>query len=162
VPRWLADSNRYRAELPAEVQAVLDREEAAGRVYSKEYEEATNAFYKRHLCRMDPLPNELEESLAKAGLPVYNTMWGPNEFYMSGTVLEDYDRSADLSKLGRWPVLFTCGRYDEAAPETVAWYQSLVPGSEMVVFERSSHTAHLEERDAYIAVARDFLRRAEA
>lgn len=37
-----------------------------------------------------------------------------------------------------------------------------IPNAELHVFENSSHTAHLEEPDAYLAVVRDFLRRAES
>jgi proline iminopeptidase len=54
-------------------------------------------------------------------------------------------------------VLFTCGRHDEARPETVAQFRDAVPGAELVVFEESSHTAHLEERDRYLATLRRFL-----
>ncbi len=46
-------------------------------------------------------------------------------------------------------------------PEDTAWYHSLVPGSELVVFEESSHMPHLEEPDRYQRVLRDFLHRAE-
>jgi hypothetical protein len=33
------------------------------------------------------------------------------------------------------PLLFTCGRHDEASPETVASFRDVVPGAEMAVFE---------------------------
>jgi len=36
-----------------------------------------------------------------------------------------------------------------------------MPGSEMVVFEQSSHVPMLEEQDKYLAVVRDFLTRVE-
>ena len=58
--------------------------------------------------------------------------------------------------------LLTCGRYDEATPEATAWYQSLIPGSRMAVFEESAHLCHLEEADRYMATMREFLRAAEA
>jgi proline iminopeptidase len=161
IPMWLEDTGRLRKQLPAEVQEVLDRHEAAGTVTSAEYEAATLEYYRRHLCLMDPWPMALQRSTAKAGYPVYNTMWGPSEFNMTGGNLRYYDRTPRLHEI-TVPTLWTCGRYDEAQPATVAHYQSLLPGSELVVFENSSHTAHLEEREAYIRVLRDFLARAEA
>lgn len=160
-PRWVSDCTAYRNQLPAITQAVLDKHEADGTVDSPEYEAATMVFYQRHLCRMNPWPAPLNESLAGAGLNVYNTMWGPTEFNMRGSVLEHYDRTPDLPALAKWPVLFTCGRFDEATPEATAWYQSLVPGSELAVFEQSSHASHLEEREAYMTVAREFLRKVD-
>ena len=161
IPRWLADTNALRKELPADIQEVLDRHEAAGTVSSPEYQWATNEYYKRHLCRMMPWPMAMERSMVKAGYPVYNTMWGPSEFNMTGGNLRYYDRTLRLHEIAL-PVLWTCGRYDEAQPETVAYYQSLLPGSELVIFEESSHTAHLEERTRYMGVVRDFLARVEA
>ena len=38
-------------------------------------------------------------------------------------------------------------------------YQSRVPGSELVIFEQSAHVAHLEERELYLQVLREFLQR---
>ena len=59
------------------------------------------------------------------------------------------------------PALFLCGRYDEASPEATATYHREIPGSEMVIFEKSSHTPFLEEPELYLEVLRDFLRRVE-
>jgi len=160
IPRWLADTNRLRKQLPAEIQGILDRHEAAGTVSSAEYQWATNEYYKRHLCRMTPWPMAMERSMAKAGYPVYNAMWGPSEFNMTGGNLRFYDRTPRLREIAL-PVLWTCGRFDEAQPGTVEHYQSLLPDSELVVFEQSSHTAHLEERVRYMAVIRAFLARVE-
>jgi len=159
IPRWLADCARYRHELPAEVQAVLDRHEAAGTTSSAEYQEATMAFYRRHVCRLDPWPPELMRCLEGVGWPVYHAMWGPNEFFMTGT-LRTYDRTPRLGEI-TLPTLFTCGRYDEATPEATAWYASLVPGARLAIFEQSAHMPHLEEREAYLATVRDFLHHVE-
>ncbi len=60
------------------------------------------------------------------------------------------------------PVLFTAGRFDEATPESTAWFQSLVPGSRLVIFENSAHTTMLDEADRYVEVVRSFLRDVEA
>jgi proline iminopeptidase len=94
-----------------------------------------------------------------SGAAVYLTMWGPSEFYVTGT-LATYDGTSRLPALGL-PMLFTCGRYDEATPTTTAAYASLVPGAEVAVFERSAHVPHLEEPERYVATLRAFLRRAE-
>jgi proline iminopeptidase len=59
------------------------------------------------------------------------------------------------------PVLFLCGRYDSATPETTDWYRSLVPDAEMAVFEESSHVPMNEEPEAFVRTVRDFLGRVE-
>jgi proline iminopeptidase len=86
-------------------------------------------------------------------------MWGPTEFHATGTLVE-LDLTPRLAEL-RLPVLFTCGRHDEATPETVGSFRNAVEGAELAVFEESSHTAHLEEPDRYLDVVRRFLGRAE-
>ena len=159
IPRWVADTMRLRRELPAAVQATLDRHEAAGTTDREEYQRAVTEYYQRYLCRLNPWPEPMERSMAKVGWPVYNTMWGPSESCVTGN-LQDYDRSGRLHEI-RVPTLFTCGRYDEATPETTAWYSTLLPGSQAVVFEHSAHMTMLEEPERYAAVVRDFLHRAE-
>jgi len=77
---------------------------------------------------------------------------------MKGSRLENYEREDRLKELAM-PVLFTCGRFDEASPEATASYHSQVSGSEFVVFERSSHMPHFEERESFISVVRNFINR---
>jgi len=160
IPRWVDDMSGLRSGLPADVQAVYDRHEKAGFTACLEYQAAMLHFYKRHVCRLEPWPDCLERAVAELGLPVYTAMWGPSEFFVTGNLL-DYDRTARLGEI-TIPTLFTCGRFDEATPESTTYFQSLVPGSELAIFEQSAHCAHIEERPAYLQLVRDFLSRAES
>jgi proline-specific peptidase len=65
-----------RAALPTDVQEVLERCEKEGNFESREYEQACEVFYKRHLCRMDPWPKEVGMALdhLKDDPTVYKTM----------------------------------------------------------------------------------------
>jgi pimeloyl-ACP methyl ester carboxylesterase len=56
------------------------------------------------------------------------------------------------------PTLVTCGRFDEATPEHMEMLASGIAGAELTIFEASSHTAFLEETDAYLSRVRAFLR----
>jgi proline iminopeptidase len=94
------------------------------------------------------------------GVDVYESMWGPTEFHCTGGLLE-LDLTSRLGELGL-PVLFTCGRYDEATPDTVGRFRDAVPSAELVIFEESSHTAPLEETERYLEVVRGFLESVEA
>jgi proline iminopeptidase len=163
IPRTVADMDKLRSQLPADVQGMLTQHERAGTTNAVEYQTAAMEFYRRHLCRANAsFLERVQESLAKGeGMPpVYQYMWGPSEFTATGP-LRDFDCTQHLSAL-MVPTLLTCGRYDEITPESTAWYQSLIAGSEMVVFERSAHMPHLEETEQYLQVVRDFLRRVEA
>jgi proline iminopeptidase len=159
VPRWLEDAARLRAALPQDVRATLDSHEASRMTSCPEYAAATLFFYKRHFCRLDPWPDPLEQTFAGMSADVYETMWGPTEFFCTGN-LQDYDLTPRLHDI-RVPTLFTCGRHDEATPEAMAAFRELVPGAELVVFDESSHTAHLEETGRYLVEVGSFLERAE-
>jgi proline iminopeptidase len=159
IPRTIEDMNYMVADLPLEVQATLRRHEAAGTTDSPEYQQAADVFNLRHVCRVHPTPDPLQRAVAGMGLPVYHTMWGPSEFTCTGN-LKEYDRTERLGEI-TLPTLFTCGRYDECTPAATAWYHKLMPGSEMVVFEQSSHVPHLEEPKLYLQTIRDFLYRVE-
>jgi proline-specific peptidase len=158
--RWLEDARGLRSKLPEDVQRTLREHEEREFTGCPEYTAATLAFYRRHLCRLEPWPDELELAFAGMGLDVYESMWGPTEFHATGSLVQ-LELAPHLGEL-RLPVLFTCGRYDEATPDTVGSFRDAVPGAELVVFEESSHTAHLEEPDRYLDTLRRFLGRVDA
>jgi proline iminopeptidase len=155
IPRWMADADRLRQTLPADVQETLARHEAAGTTSTRQYRDATLHYYRRHLCRMDPWPEPMNRSHEASSGVIYREMWGPSELCATGNLM-NYDETARLCEIAV-PTLYTCGRYDEATPEATAWYRSLTPAAEMQVFEHSAHMPHLEEADAYLAALRRFL-----
>lgn len=158
--RWYEDQRRYIEALPSETRDTIARCEADGTCDSPEYQEAMEVFYGRHVCRMDPMPTCLEESISKMAFDIYGYMWGPSEFTITGT-LQTFERAEDLAGI-QVPTLFTCGKYDEACPDTTRYYHRMTPGSRMVVFEDASHSHHLEQETTYIDRVRDFLASVEA
>ena len=152
---WAADTRRWRRLLPDQVQAVLDREEAARNFRSQDYRQALDVFYRRHLCRLDPWPAPLTASLDKANARLYVAMWGETEFAATGT-LRGYDASPSLTRL-EVPTLFTCGEFDEVAPVTVYRYSAVVADSDVRMIADASHMAHLEQTAAYNQAVAVFL-----
>ena len=154
---WVAEANRLRLDLPAEIQDALLRHEAAGSTAHPEYETATRAFYARHVCRLDPWPEEVTRTFAAmASDPtVYATMNGPNEFHVIGT-LRSWSIVERLPRVVA-PTLLISGRYDEATQATVQPFADLIPDVRWTVFEHSSHMPHVEERALCIDVVGRFL-----
>ncbi len=161
IPQWVAEANRLRKELPQEVEQTLRHHEEAGTTDDPAYEEAVQVFYQRHLCRLDPWPEPLIRAMAKleANPEVYRTMAGPSEFHVTGT-LKEWDIRDRLGEI-RLPTLVTSGRYDEATPAIAETVHRGIARSEWVIFERSSHVAHLEEKDEYRHVVNGFMCRVE-
>lgn len=160
VPRFVADQRHHLENMPGQTRAVIQRAEASGDFASEDYQQAMMAFYAKHVCRMAPWPGCLNRALAEMNMVVYGHMWGPSEFTTTGT-LKDLTREGELHRL-RGPVLITCGRHDEARPETMAEFQARIPGAELAILEDASHSHHLEQPEAYLAIVSNFLRRAEA
>lgn len=157
--RWMEDQRAYIAELPKEIREMILTCEDSGEFSSPEYQDAMMAYYKIHVCRLDPWPECLNRSFEKLNFSLYGHMWGPSEFTVTGA-LQNYERVDRLKKISS-PVLLTCGFYDEATPTTTRYYQENIPGSEIYIFEDASHEHHLEKPQEYLQVVRDFLRRAE-
>ena len=160
--RWIAEANRLRSALPREIQRVLNKHETDGSTDDPAYKLATESYYRRHLCRLDPWPECLNRTLEKLGQApeVYNSMWGPSEFHCTGS-LKDWDIEDRLTEIDL-PTLILSGRYDESTPAINQGLQNSIKNSEWVVFEQSSHTPHLEETGKYLQVLADFLTRVEA
>lgn len=160
--QWVEEANRLREELPPDVQQTLLRHEAAGTTNSPEYEEAMMAFYRRHVCRVDPMPEYVQRTFASIAKnpEVYYTMNGPSEFHVVGT-LKEWNIIPRLGEI-RVPTLVTSGRFDEATPLIAETVRSGIPGAEGVIFAESSHMPHAEEPERYMRVLDEFLSRVEA
>lgn len=161
IAQWISEANRLREQLPPEVQRVLTYHEEQGTTDSQEYQDAMLVFYRRHVCRVDPMPECVARTFEKlAQYPeVYNTMNGPSEFHVIGT-LKTWDITNRLSEITA-PALLLSGRYDEATPRIVETIHRGIPGSEWIVFENSSHMPHVEETERYLQILDNFLQRIE-
>ncbi|HWD97115.1 MAG TPA: proline iminopeptidase-family hydrolase [Acidimicrobiales bacterium] len=154
---WASEAKILRGQLPPEVEAVLDRHEAAGTTSDPDYLAAQQVYYDEHVCRVVPNPPEvlrMMEFLARDST-VYNTMNGPNEFFCIGTLREwsVVDRVEQIIA----PTLLLSGRHDEATPATVQPYFDRIPDVRWEIFEESSHMPFIEEPERYRDVVTSFL-----
>jgi proline-specific peptidase len=159
--QWVAEANRLRQQLPPEINAVLLKHEASGTTNSPEYQSAMMAFYNRHVCRVVPNPDYVKRSFTKLEEhpEVYHTMNGPSEFYVTGT-LKHWDVISQLPRINV-PTLVTSGRHDEATPLIARTVHEGIRGSEWILFENSSHMAHVGEAEAYLRAVEKFISRYE-
>lgn len=157
--RWIADQSKYLLELSEESQAIILEAEKTGNYSSEQYENSVMEFYGKHLCRLPEWPDYLVEASNGMNLQIYNKMWGPSEFSVIGT-LKNYSNEDKLEEL-KLPVLITCGRFDEATPESCEIMKSKIDGSELYIFEEASHTHHIENEGEYLQVVSNFLEKCE-
>lgn len=158
-PLWAEDAKRLLNQLPLDVQEVITRCEAEGTTDSEEYQIAMKEFSKRYICRVEVNPEERAKVSELRNSEVYNTMWGPSEFCVTGN-LKEFDCTPRLHEI-ETPSLFLCGRYDEATPESTSYFSSLVPNSQLHIFEESSHSGYREQPEEYIQMVREFIKTIE-
>ncbi|TKA74047.1 hypothetical protein B0A55_05766 [Friedmanniomyces simplex] len=160
---WVKTANRLREALPKEVQETLTRCEKEGKTDTQEYEDAVTVFYERHACRLIPWPEEASATFGnlKDDPTVYETMNGPSEFYVIGT-LKTWDIREGLRKVTAETcpggLLIMNGYHDEAQDETcVAYFTNPRCRVKWVRFALSSHMPMLEETEKYIEALGTFL-----
>ncbi len=150
-PQWEKDAKKLLNQLPKDMRKVLE-----GKLNkSKEYKKASKEFYYRFVFRMKRLPTAIIKSENKMNYDIYSYMWGSKEFKASGT-LKDFDLTDRLSEI-KIPVLLLCGQYDETTPESLGYFNGLLPNPRLKVFKNSAHMPHWNEKEQYIKTVQDFL-----
>ncbi len=158
IPQFARECERLIAALPQPHRDALRHHGARGEFDHPDYAAAEEAFYRRHLCRLEEWPDCILRSVENLHhTPVYETINGPNEFTTIGN-LRYWDRTADLPRITT-PVLVTCGRHDELGPACAETLATHIPDAKMQVFEASAHVPHIEEPEAYLERVGAFLRR---
>lgn len=141
------------------VQALAVRASAVPFLRKAAYQVVGMEFAVRHQCRIVPFPMPALRTFAAMNRKVYETMWGPSEFFSTGN-LKDWDVTARLGEIDV-PTLIISGRHDEATPKQQEIMRDAIAGSEWVLFEESSHATHFEEPERYRQALTDFLAKVE-
>jgi pimeloyl-ACP methyl ester carboxylesterase len=123
-------------------------------------DEALPEFERRHFYRGGSEPLELARMREERSVPVYEAMWGKNEWTMTGA-LAGWDVRSRLPELVM-PTLIIRGAHDLSTATISKTLTDGIPHAREVVFEHSSHTPVLEETERYLQVVRDFLYAVEA
>lgn len=155
IPLFAANVARLKSELDAATQAAIDRHEAAGTTHSAEYQAAIRTWNETFLCRKLPWPRELEDAFRNMGTAIFETMFGPSDFRIVGTV-KDWDVFDRLGEI-TVPTLLLAGRYDECSPEHMREMHQRINGSRFEFFESTAHLPFIEEPARFDQVMREFL-----
>ncbi|MEE8404816.1 MAG: proline iminopeptidase-family hydrolase [candidate division Zixibacteria bacterium] len=158
--RWIHDTDSLRSTLPDSIQQIFRKSEETKTFDSPEFQAAVFEFYKQFLARRRPLSADMDSGRALISDEIYLYMWGPSEFIATGT-LKNYDRTDRLGEI-KLPTLFTVGQYDECTPATAKYYQSLIPGAELVIIENAGHITMHDEPEANNKAIREFLHKVES
>ena len=123
-------------------------------------DEVLGEFERRHFFRGESEPLELVRMREERNGAVYEAMWGPNEWTMTGA-LAGWDVRPRLGEL-RMPTLILRGAHDLSTSAISKTLAEGIPQAREVVFAESSHTPVLEETERYLRTLRAFLYEIEA
>lgn len=151
-----ADSfKRQMVNLPAPFCDAAKQADESDNMDTPEYKAALEEYFKHHMCRLDPWPQELLDSMAAMGNDdtVHSTL---------DAFLQRFDLRPDLRKITTETVpggmLIMNGKYDQATDEVMLPYFTLPTARvKWVRFAESSHMAILEETEDVLAATGQFL-----
>lgn len=152
---WAQDADVLIATLPDSIQAAINTSVQTGIYDTPEYQQAIAVFYQNFMARKLPWDANMDSTFAGMNQDIYSHMWGPSEFNPTGN-LKNYDQTQRLSEV-KVPTLFISGEFDEARPETVQYYQSLVPDSKFVEIKNAAHITMHDNPSADISAIKEFL-----
>ena len=125
IPRFSDMVARLKSELDPATQSAIERHEAAGTTHAAEYQDAIRTWNETYLCRVRPWPTELLEAFRNMGTEIFETMFGPSDFHIVGTIRnwDVFDRLAEITL----PTLSLPADSTNARPNTCGKCTSVSP-----------------------------------
>ena len=76
MPLWVESIRQLLQQLPVELREMIEKHEREGTTDDPEYQEGMKVFYAKHVCKLNPWPEELKASFAaeKVDPTVFLTM----------------------------------------------------------------------------------------
>ncbi len=145
---WVSEAKQLRALLPEDMQQALEQADEDGRYDRPEVIRASEEYYRRHVCKLNPYPDFVAKSFDGMGEP-YQVMQGASEFVCTGK-MKTYNVTDQLYQI-RIPTLVTSGSMDEATPLISKTIYDRIPDCEWELFAGGTHLCHVEYAQAYNA-----------
>ncbi|WP_413206403.1 proline iminopeptidase-family hydrolase [Rhodospirillum sp. A1_3_36] len=158
IPHLMGEIEGLRNALGSETVAMMQRYEALGTYDHPAYKAAITLLDYRHIRRLPERPIPAARSNDGFNQDIYRAVQGPNEYHYIGNLIR-WSRLKELEAFD-WPTLILNGQHDVLTPACGRLMHQAIPGSEIRIFQNSSHSPFFEEPEAYRATLLDFLGRA--
>lgn len=152
---WGSNYRRYRDAMPEDVKKVLYWE--GEKMESGEYEGALMAFYKKHMCSVDPWPEEFVASFnwVKKDPTVTLTMNGPSEFNPTGSL--EHWSAVEASRAIEVETLVIYGEEEGASGEAAKPFIDEIKHVKCVQMKGTRHMPMYEDPENYWKLVGEFL-----
>ena len=147
------------AALPDSMQRAIVDHERYGTTSAPAYQRAMLQFMRQYHARRLPWSADLDSSMAHANAAMATFIYGAGPTQITGW-MRRYKHGAELSAI-EIPTLLMLGKYDYTSVASARYYQTLIPGSRVAVFDESGHLPMQDEPEKYVGLLRAFLRSTE-
>jgi proline iminopeptidase len=155
IPETRAIFVKMVSRLPTLAREFWQRQDPTmGDLKDPRWREGYRLFEQLRMCRLRVAPYELVTSNENLNVKANDAVMASMRDYDGPS--KGYDVTPRLGTL-RLPCLITVGRHDMCTPAYARALSHRIPGSQVVIFERSAHAANWEERERYILKLLRFL-----
>lgn len=155
---WGEEGERLKSYLPPEMQRAIREAFEKGDFTSPAYQAAEKEYYRRHVCSLDPYPQDVKDSFDNTAR-VYYVMQGQCEFDISGR-LKDWSAIPDLHRI-TVPTLAIHGNDDESTPLLNKVFFDNIPNCRWEIIPHGTHLCHYEYPELYNRLVEEHLEAAE-
>lgn len=151
--------NKYRDSMdPADVK-YMKQIEKENKLDDKHYNELLLKLYQRCICRVVPWPAAVNNAFDRTNEQVYNTLQGPTEFTITGSlkIWSIRDRLKNI----KVPTLVLGGKYDSMDPAVIKAMAKRLPHAEAHICPKGSHFSIFDDQKDYFAAIWSFIDRVE-
>ena len=156
IQSFLKRINWWKGQLPADVQARLQKLDAMQDYDSPDYQNLMmEEVYPRMICRNKPWPEPVTRAFRHANEKLYVQMQGKSEFLVTGS-LKDWERWDRLHEI-KIKALTIGARYDEMDPEDMKRMATLMPNASYAFCPNGSHLCMWDDQEVYFRQLLAFL-----
>ncbi|KAJ3859412.1 Alpha/Beta hydrolase protein [Lentinula novae-zelandiae] len=144
-------------QFPDNFADMLQKHELEGTMDSSEFQEGMMKFNQKHICTVDPWPQNLIQSFnaVQQNPHVYSTMWGHTDWNITGT-LRGWS-VVDILPCIKAKTLLISAPFDEVQDIAVQPWFSRVSQVKWVEMQNSTHLPQFEEPERYFDIVSKFL-----
>ncbi|MFT8977520.1 MULTISPECIES: proline iminopeptidase-family hydrolase [Liquorilactobacillus] len=147
--------NKYRDSMDPVDVAYMKKIESENKLSDKHYNELLLKLYQKCICRVVPWPDAVNRSFEHTNEQVYNTLQGPTEFTITGS-LKNWSIRDRLSQL-KMPTLVLGAKYDSMDPKVIKDMVNRIPNASVHICPKGSHFSIFDDQKDYFKAILSFI-----
>lgn len=151
--------NKYRDSMDKKDVQYMKRIEYKGNFKDVHYNDLLFKLYERCICRITPWPDAVNRTFAHTNEQVYNTLQGPTEFTITGS-LKNWSIRSRLNDIAV-PTLLLGARYDSMNPKVIMEMANRFQNAEAHICPNGSHFSIFDDQEDYFNTILNFLKKIE-